>query len=182
MAAGPRVCILFADPENRPSCKGSWRPVGYVVRRLGIVRVTARRTATVGLGYLPQSFNRTAHAHWSVVRRAKQQLQRDLELVMLGSPGLPRPIPGGRVEVTATLIVPDRRRRDAGNFRTPLEKALGDALVNGRWLPDDTPEHYRFRGLAFEVVPGVRATRLHIGWGDAAQSVSGRSHGARRAP
>ena len=136
----------------------------------------ARGSATVALGYLPTSYNRTAHAHWRTVHRAKQQLQRDLELVMLGAPGLPRPIPGGRVVVTATLIVPDGRRRDEGNYRTPLEKALGDALVNGRWLPDDTPGHYRFRGLAFEVVPGVRATRLHICWGDAAQSVSGRSH------
>jgi len=154
----------------------------------GDLRVSASRgavcgsnvggSATVALGYLPQSMNATAHAHWSVVRRAKQQLQRDLELVLLGAPGLPRPVPAGRVEVTATLLVPDRRRRDEGNFRTPLEKALGDALVNGRWIVDDTPAHYRFGEAVFEVVRGVRATRLHISWGDAAQLASGRSHGA----
>jgi len=141
----------------------------------------ARGSATVALGYLPTSYNRTAHAHWRTVHRAKQQLQRDLELVMLGAPGLPRPIPGGRVEVTATLIVPDRRRRDEDNFRGPLSKSLGDALVNGGWLPDDTPEHYRFGEAVFEVVPGVRATRLHLTWGAAAQPVSGRSHAVGQA-
>lgn len=135
-------------------------------------------SATAALGYLPTSFNATAHAHWRTVHRVKQQLQRDLELVLLGAPGLPRPIPGGRVDVTATLIVPDRRRRDEGNFRTPLEKALGDALVAGGWLPDDTPDHYRFGAVAFEVVRGVRATRLHLAWTDPTEPVSGRSHGA----
>ena len=84
-----------------------------------MIRFTA--SATVGLGYLPQSLNATAHAHW---------------------------------------------------------RALGDALVNGGWLPDDTPEHFRFGALVFEVVSGVRATRVHICWADVAQPVSGRSHGA----
>jgi hypothetical protein len=57
---------------------------------------------------------------------------------------VPRPVPGGRVEASAVLLVPDRRGRDEGNYRTPLENALGDALVRGAWLPDDTPAHYRF--------------------------------------
>lgn len=122
--------------------------------------------ATVALGYLPQSFNATSHTHWAKVQRAKAQLQRDLELVMLGAPGLPRPIPGGFVEVSAILLVPDRRRRDEGNFRTPLEKALGDALVNGGWLPDDTPQHFRFGTAVFELARGVRATRLLFEWVD----------------
>jgi len=153
-----------------------------VPRSRGAVRGSnAAGSATVALGYLPQSMNATAHAHWSVVRRAKQRLQRDLELVLLGAPGLPRPVPAGRVVVTATLLVPDRRRRDEGNFRTPLEKALGDALVNGGWIVDDTPAHYRFGEAVFEVVSGVRATRLHICWGDAAQPVSGRSHAVGQA-
>lgn len=127
-------------------------------------------SATVALGYLPVSFNATGHAHWSRSWSAKQALQRDLEFVMLATPGLPRPIPGGRVQVSAVLLVPDRRRRDAGNFRTPLEKACGDALVNGGWLPDDTPEHFEFGDLVFEVAHGttwldrVSATRLHLTW------------------
>jgi hypothetical protein len=120
-------------------------------------------TVTIALGYLPSSFNRTAHAHWRAAHRAKQQLQRDLEIVLLAA-RVPRPVPGGRVEASALLLVPDRRRRDEGNYRTPLEKALGDALVNGRWLPDDTPAHYAFGGLVFEHARGIRATRLTLAW------------------
>jgi len=156
----------MSNPSEHPVIAGNQGSISRAVTR----------ATGVALGYLPTSFNVTSHAHWTRVRRAKQELQRDLELVLLAAPGLPRPIPGGHVEASATLLVPDRRRRDEGNYRTPLEKALGDALVNGGWLPDDTPEHYRFGEVVFEVVPGVRATRLHIGWGDAAQSVSGRSH------
>lgn len=118
---------------------------------------------TVALGYLPPSFNATAHAHWGKVRAAKQGLQRDLEMALLAG-RVPRPIPGGYVEASATLLVPDRRRRDEGNYRTPLEKALGDALVNGGWLPDDTPAHFRFGAVVFEVVRGVRATRVSLEW------------------
>lgn len=51
------------------------------------------------------------------------------------------------------------RRRDEGNFRGPIEKALGDALTggdraawpHGRWLPDDTADHFRFQGFAISV-------------------------------
>lgn len=118
---------------------------------------------TVSLGYLPASFNATAHAHWAKVRAAKQGLQRDLEMVLLAG-RVPRPIPGGFVQASAVLVVPDRRRRDEGNYRTPLEKALGDALVNGGWLPDDTPAHFRFGAVVFEVVRGVRATRVSLEW------------------
>jgi len=49
-----------------------------------------------------------------------------------------------RVDVNATLRFKQRRRRDEGNFRVILEKACGDALVEGGWLPDDTAGLYRF--------------------------------------
>jgi len=51
------------------------------------------------------------------------------------------------VNARATLQFKQRRRRDEGNFRVILEKALGDALVEGGWLKDDTAEQYRFGGL-----------------------------------
>lgn len=119
--------------------------------------------ATIAVGYLPASANATMYRHWALVRRQKQQLQRDIEIILLAS-GPPRPIPGGYVEASATLLVPDRRRRDTGNYRSTLEKALGDALVNGGWLPDDTPQHFAFGRLTFEHVPNVRATRIHFNW------------------
>jgi hypothetical protein len=117
----------------------------------------------LALTHLPTSLNATQHAHWTRVRAGKQQLQRDLEIVLMAA-CLPRPLPGPPVLASAVLVVPDRRRRDEGNFRTPLEKALGDALVNGGWLRDDTPEHYRFGELVFKHEPGVRATRILLRW------------------
>jgi Holliday junction resolvase RusA-like endonuclease len=117
----------------------------------------------VALGYLPQSANATMYRHWSKVRAAKQALQHDLELVLLAA-RLPRPIPGGYVEATATLLVPDRRKRDEDNYRGPLSKSLGDALTNGGWIVDDDPSHFRFGRLAFEHSPGVRATRVRLIW------------------
>jgi len=117
-------------------------------------------TTMVSLGYLPKSFNRTGHAHWGTVHRAKQQLQHDLEMVMLGK--VPRDLE--RVEATAVLLVPDRRRRDVDNYRTPLSKALGDAMVRSGRLPDDGPEHFAFGDLSFEHVPGVQSTRIFLSW------------------
>jgi hypothetical protein len=62
------------------------------------------------------------------------------------------------VQAAAVARFTTQRPRDEGNFRAPLEKALGDALVGdrrawpmGRWLPDDTAEHYRFQGMAIAV-------------------------------
>jgi hypothetical protein len=48
------------------------------------------------------------------------------------------------VSAKATIRFKQHRRRDEGNFRVILEKALGDALVEGGWLSDDTPDLYRF--------------------------------------
>jgi hypothetical protein len=51
------------------------------------------------------------------------------------------------VMATAALQFKQRRRRDEGNFRVILEKALGDALVEGGWLADDTADLYRFGAM-----------------------------------
>lgn len=56
-----------------------------------------------------------------------------------------------KVEVSAVLTFPTNRRRDEGNYRTPLEKCIGDALVNGGWLRDDTPDAFTFGRVKFEV-------------------------------
>jgi len=45
----------------------------------------------------------------------------------------------GRVEVTLTWVVADRRRRDADNI-IPTLKALCDGLVDAGVVKDDTPE------------------------------------------
>jgi hypothetical protein len=93
--------------------------------------------------------------------KAKRALQRDLHLLLLAEE-VPRPIPGGRVRATAELLFPTDRQRDEGNYRTALEKALGDALAPAvspeeralgieplRWLPDDTPDRFTFGAVTF---------------------------------
>jgi hypothetical protein len=89
----------------------------------------------------PPSYNRTAHAHWTVNRKVKQDWQRDCGTALMLAQ-VPRGLEA--VRATARLFFRQRRRRDEGNFRVILEKALGDALTGGGWIPDDTPDHYRF--------------------------------------
>lgn len=49
----------------------------------------------------------------------------------LEASGMPRGL--GRVVVEGEVTFPDRTRRDQGNYRVLIEKALGDTLVNGWW-------------------------------------------------
>lgn len=48
------------------------------------------------------------------------------------------------VVASAEMRFKSKRKRDEGNYRVMIEKAFGDTLVAGGWLPDDTPDHYRF--------------------------------------
>lgn len=68
-----------------------------------------------------------------------------------------------RITAEAKLTVPDKRRRDEGNFRTYIEKALGDALMAGGWLEDDQayPKRmYSFGNVEFEYAKGVEHTDI----------------------
>lgn len=57
---------------------------------------------------------------------------------------------------------PLQRGRDEGNFRWMLEKALGDALVTGRWLSDDTGGRFSTGAVTFETERGPKRTTLRI--------------------
>lgn len=94
----------------------------------------------------PPSFNSVGYrSHWAVGQRHKKQWQQWLSIALMEQ-GVPRGLDS--VSVTATLRFKQRRRRDEGNFRVILEKALGDALVEGGWLSDDTADRYHFGGLS----------------------------------
>lgn len=76
-----------------------------------------------------------------------------------------------KVEASAVLQFPTRRRRDEGNYRIVLEKALGDALRGseqawplGRWIRDDTPEHYTFKAVTFSEGEGPSRTVITLDW------------------
>lgn len=108
---------------------------------------------------VPPSLNRmgTRGSHWTVTR-TKTRWQDIFEQLLMAS-GLERG--QGRVRATASLRLPVRRKRDEGNYRWLLEKALGDALVNGRWLLDDTPDYFTFGAVTFEE-PGPPRTTVTL--------------------
>lgn len=112
----------------------------------------------------PPSFNEvgTRGTRWAVTR-AKKEWQGALEGLLMAH-GPPRGAPGSsslvRVNASARLRFPKRRGRDINNFVVILDKALGDALKNGRWIEDDRPEFYTFGGLSFDPDLGPNRTTI----------------------
>lgn len=92
----------------------------------------------------PPSLNRFTGGSRGPYHRAKKQWQ-----TQLGTALMVAQVPRGLKEVKATAEVRFKtvRRRDEGNLRFLLEKALGDILVEGGWLPDDTADFYTFARL-----------------------------------
>ena len=127
------------------SCVGSDGLVSVVMIRYDDVPPSLNTTGTRG-------------SHW-VATRLKKRWQTTLEGLLMGS-GLPRSLE--RVEASAFLRFPVRRVRDEGNYRWLLEKSLGDALVNGGWLVDDSSVRFRFGRVEFEGEPGSARTVVRL--------------------
>ena len=101
-----------------------------------------RHRVSLAIPGTPPSLNQIGyHSHWSVGRKAKRDWEQWLQIALLE-----QRVPKGLSSVTAqaTIRFKQRRRRDEGNHRVLIEKALGDVLVQGGWLSDDTPDLYRF--------------------------------------
>jgi Holliday junction resolvase RusA-like endonuclease len=114
----------------------------------------------VAIDNTPPSLNVVGmRSDWRTVNRWKKAWQKDLELLFLAEQ-LPRPLT--RVEVTAVLRFPQRRRRDEGNYRALLEKACGDALTNGGWLADDDVDRFSFGRLSVASERGPKRTVLTL--------------------
>lgn len=108
---------------------------------------------------VPPSLN-TAHSrHWSYFHKTKRRWQGIFSDLLLAS-GLPRKQDCVRAE--ASMRFPVTRRRDEGNFRWMLEKALGDALVSGGWILDDQPDSFTTGALTFEAELGRKRTTLRL--------------------
>jgi hypothetical protein len=90
--------------------------------------------------------------------QAHKKAWQTLLVEQLRRSGLPQGLDHVLVEGECTF--PDRHRRDQGNHRFMLEKALGDALQAGGWLSDDDWDSYEFGGLAARYEKGVSRTRL----------------------
>lgn len=80
---------------------------------------------------------------------------------LLEQAGVPRPL--AHVEAEGLVCFPTRAARDQGNFRVIIEKALGDTLVEGGWLPDDNWDFYEFGALRRTYSRGEAWTELTLG-------------------
>ena len=109
----------------------------------------------------PPSFNyfSASHLTGNLLAGSKQAWQAILLDLLRGSD-----LPTGleRVLVEGEVTFPTAAKRDQGNFRVIIEKAMGDALQQGGYLPDDDWSRYEFGNLQRRVVRGVSATRLMI--------------------
>lgn len=108
-------------------------------------------------GNVPPSINTRRGEHWAKTRKRKQDWQDWFFLALLEQkvPKLKK------VHATAAIRLPRSRRRDEGNYRDVLEKALGDALQL-QWLADDTPEFFTFGEVTFDKEPGRSRTIVRL--------------------
>jgi hypothetical protein len=101
-----------------------------------------------------------------MARMAFQSLKKAWESALteqLEESGLERGLAG--VTVEGLIGFPTRAERDQGNHRWMVEKALGDALVAGGWIPSDCffPVcRYEFGGLQAVHSPGESWIRLSL--------------------
>jgi len=107
----------------------------------------------------PPSLNRVGGtSHWSKHHKFKKQWEGFI-WIALQEVHVPKPLES--ITASAVLRFSYVRRRDEGNYRSTLEKALGDALQLG-WIPDDTPRHFRFNGLKFDPEKGQPHTIIRL--------------------
>lgn len=163
-----RECHFKAKPCKecgRP--KAAHRPFDDVCegfrRQHGCARCGRNKSDRAHFG-APPSYNAIGSGRGTgaaaLVGASLKQAWQALFREALGETSLPKPL--GYVLVEGTVTFPDRGRRDQGNFRVVIEKALGDALVEGGWLDDDDWARYEFGQLSMRVEAGVSATRLVV--------------------
>lgn len=107
----------------------------------------------------PPSLNRFTGGGRGPYHRAKKQWQQQLGTALMVA-GVPRGLRS--VKANAVLTFPVKRRRDEGNLRFLLEKALGDILVEGGWLADDQGGDFEFGRLAFAEERGDPLTVIEL--------------------
>ena len=111
-------------------------------------------------GVTPPSLNTFARAHWRKYDHAKKLWgQRVTDALVTAD--CPR---GAWESVLAEgrVTFPDQRKRDQGNYRFMIEKALGDALVSYGAIPDDDWSRYEFGNLQAQYVKGLKGIDLML--------------------
>lgn len=102
---------------------------------------------------VPMSLNKMGASRGASMRyyRKKKELE-NLIIQCLWERSVPKGL--ARIHATAVCRFKTRHKRDEGNFRWLLEKALGDALQINRNLTDDTVDEFTFGSLTIDPEPG----------------------------
>jgi len=149
-----RACHFKAKPPEEVK--------GRKVKRRGCARCGLGKGDIAHMG-APPSFNALASGQGSgnaMVYAGLKARWQEVLTERLAATDLPKGL--AHVLVEGEITFPDRGRRDQGNFRVIVEKALGDALVEGWWLADDSWDFYSFGNLEARYVKGESATRLYL--------------------
>ena len=114
----------------------------------------------IELPYLPPaSFSPNSRVHWAVRGRDNVKVKADVYFLLREQY---HTIPSFKaIKLKYTVVVPDRRRRDADNFRA-MTKPITDALTLCGIIRDDTPQYIKENSLVFEYIKGRKATVVEI--------------------
>lgn len=120
---------------------------------------------TIELAGLPPSPNRTReHTHWAARSKlVKEWREAAWAAALQAKAEIAETFPWSPVSLSATFILPDRRRRDPGNLvGSEGLKAAIDGLVDARVIPDDSlAVIYVYGPFSFEL-GRVAATRITV--------------------
>ena len=108
----------------------------------------------------PQSLNAEASQSTRFAYGNQKKAWQARLTKLLEDSGLPKGLVA--VHVRGQVCFPDRTKRDQGNHRFLVEKALGDALEKGGWISNDDWTRYQFGNLDYAYDKGQSWTALTI--------------------
>lgn len=122
--------------------------------------VTEVETYVLKYADTPPSMNtNVGKGHWRKFHQEKKKWEGIFAMLCLKER-----VPKGCTVVHAKVWLRFRvnRRRDPGNFRTIIEKALGDALQAVGVIPDDTAAHFEVQAVELAEVSGPASTAITL--------------------
>jgi hypothetical protein len=164
--------------ESEINQDGWFLPGGAVIDESREVKLRLRpppdwQKIEIELPRVPPSMNTNEiRSHWTGFQKAKKEWQDyfAVELMSLQARqhirrgAYQRAIAGGFLRFSLRAS-----RRDTGNYKQLLEKALGDALTiseatprDKRFIPDDDNVRFYFGGVEFEEERGPDRTRIWV--------------------
>lgn len=155
-----KACKVCGKAKNNPVHRKKDGDHKYVLTH-GCARCGSYKKDRIHHG-TPPSLNVFGSGNMGAFTGLKTQLE-ELYTELLEESGLPKGLDSVVVECQMTF--PDLNGRDEGNLRFLVEKALGDALSRGEWIPEDTfypRRHYTFGGIEGRHEAGVDEMRLLI--------------------